>query len=227
MSTSLASTTNGKASTAVVTLNTSAPNVPVRLAVPTQLTGEAVEAVSLAINGIIADAFALYLKTKNFHWHVSGVHFRDFHLLFDTQADAILEAIDPLAERVRKIGGTTLRSISHVSQLQSITDDNDAYVAPEQMILRLLNDNAAIAVKQRAVLELCEQMRDHPTSNLLEDVLDETERRIWFLFEISRDFSAPNGTNGNGTNGTSTNGNGTPANGKPTNGKPTNGKPVS
>lgn len=186
---------NGTASNGaqIATLNASAPNVPPRLAVPTELSGETTEAVSLAVNGIIADAFALYLKTKNFHWHVSGVHFRDFHLLFDTQADEILGAIDPLAERVRKIGGTTLRSISHVSQLQSIGDDNDSYVSPQQMILRLLGDNQNIAVKQRAALELCEQMRDHPTANLLEEVLDATEKRIWFLFEISRDFDAGNG----------------------------------
>ena len=200
MSTTSAPATTDNTTGAIVTTNghTTAPNVPVRLAVPTELTGEAVEAVSLSVNGVIADSFALYLKTKNFHWHVSGVHFRDFHLLFDGQADEIFESIDALAERVRKIGGTTIRSISNVTQLQSISDDNDAYVAPDQMILRLMNDNSSIARKQRAGIELCEKMRDHPTSNLLEDVLDETERRIWFLFEISRDFSDATAVNGNG-----------------------------
>ena len=161
---------------------------PMQLAVPTDLTAANTQAVTEALNGIIADAFALYLKTKNFHWHLSGIHFRDFHLLFDEHADQILESIDPLAERIRKIGGTTIRSISHVSTLQSISDDNDAFVAPQDMIARLLADNRHMATAQRAALELCEEQRDHPTSNLLEEVLDATERRIWFLFEISRDF---------------------------------------
>ena len=172
------------------TLVLKATPTPPALATPTDLSPANVQAVTEAINGVIADAFALYLKTKNFHWHLSGIHFRDFHLLFDEQADQILESIDPLAERVRKIGGTTLRSISHVSRLQSISDDNDALVLPHDMITRLLADNRHLATNQRAALERCEQERDHPTSNLLEEVLDGTERRIWFLFEISRDLDA-------------------------------------
>ena len=171
---------------------------PPALTVPTDLSTANVQAVTEAINGVIADAFALYLKTKNFHWHLSGIHFRDFHLLFDEHAEQILESIDPLAERIRKIGGTTLRSISHVSKLQSISDDNDALVPPHEMIARLLADNRHLATNQRAALELCEQERDHPTSNLLEDVLDGTERRIWFLFEISRDFDTADKAHRNG-----------------------------
>lgn len=184
--------TNGKTAGKAMPANTAtvlkATPAPMQLAVPTDLTAANTQAVTEALNGIIADAFALYLKTKNFHWHLSGIHFRDFHLLFDEHADQILESIDPLAERIRKIGGTTIRSISHVSTLQSISDDNDAFVAPQDMIARLLADNRHMATAQRAALELCEEQRDHPTSNLLEEVLDATERRIWFLFEISRDF---------------------------------------
>ncbi|WP_245706041.1 Dps family protein [Catalinimonas alkaloidigena] len=139
-----------------------------------------------AVNPIIADAFALYLKTKNFHWHLSGPHFRDYHLLFDEQAEAILDSIDPLAERIRRIGGTTLRSISHVHQLQTITDNNEAFVKPLDMVKELLSGNRHIARQMREAMELCDAKRDHPTSNLLQEVLDATERRIWFLFEITQ-----------------------------------------
>ena len=154
------------------------------LATPTDLAPEAVAAVTAAINPLIADAYALYLKTKNFHWHASGLHFRDYHLLFDEQADALLDSTDTLAERVRRIGGTTLRSISHISRLQTIKDDNDDFVLPAQMIQRLLDDNLHIAATQRAAMELCDELRDHPTSNSLQELLDQTERRIWFLFEV-------------------------------------------
>ncbi|MCZ7567177.1 MAG: DNA starvation/stationary phase protection protein [Ardenticatenaceae bacterium] len=158
---------------------------PKSLATPTDLTADEAQAVVEAVNPILADAFALYVKTKNFHWHVAGAHFRDYHLLFDEQAEAILGSIDLLAERVRKVGGTTLRSISHISQLQTISDDNDDYVPPIEMMRRLLADNRHIAKVMREAIEVCENHRDTPTANLLQELLDETERRIWFLFEIS------------------------------------------
>ena len=157
-----------------------------QLATPTDLKPEEAQAVTEAVNPLIADSFALYVKTKNFHWHLTGSHFRDYHLLFDEQAAAIFEAIDPLAERVRKIGGTTIRSISHIGETQTIPDDNDAYVAPGEMIQRLLDDNRHIAEQQRAAIKVCEDNRDSVTANLLQEVLDETERRIWFLFEVAQ-----------------------------------------
>ncbi|MEO6914373.1 MAG: DNA starvation/stationary phase protection protein [Chitinophagaceae bacterium] len=159
---------------------------PRQLATPTDLKPEETEAVVKAVNPLIADAFALYTKTKNFHWHLSGSHFRDYHLLFDEQADVIFESIDILSERVRKVGGTTIRSISHISHLQTIADNNDDFVAPDQMIAELLKDNLHIAHNQRLAIKTTEDNRDTPTSNLLQDQLDATERRIWFLFEVSQ-----------------------------------------
>lgn len=159
---------------------------PSQLATPTDLKPEEVEAVVKAVNPLVADAFALYTKTKNFHWHLSGSHFRDYHLLFDEQADAIFESIDILAERVRRVGGTTIRSISHVSHLQTIADNNEDFVAPDKMIAELLSDNLHIAHNQRLAIKITEDNRDTPTSNLLQDQLDATERRIWFLFEVSK-----------------------------------------
>jgi starvation-inducible DNA-binding protein len=159
---------------------------PKQLATPTDLTPEAVQAVTEAVNPLIADAYALYVKTKNYHWHLASSHFRDYHLLFDEQADEIFESIDPLAERIRRIGGTTIRSITHISQLQTIQDDNNDFVLPEQMIQNLINDNRHIAQMQRSAMELCDQHRDHPTSNLLQEILDQTEKRIWFLYEVSQ-----------------------------------------
>jgi starvation-inducible DNA-binding protein len=157
---------------------------PRPIATPTDLKPEEVQAVVEAVNPLIADSLALYIKTKNFHWHLSGSHFRDYHLLFDEQAETLLASIDPLAERIRKIGGTTIRSISHIGQLQTIQDDNEDYVPPMEMAQRLLNDNRQMAEAQRAAIEICDQNRDTPTGNLLQEVLDETERRIWFLCEI-------------------------------------------
>jgi starvation-inducible DNA-binding protein len=154
------------------------------LTTPTDLRSDAVQAVTEAVNPLIADAFALYVKTKNFHWHLSGPHFRDFHLLFDEQAEVILESIDILAERIRKIGGTTIRSITHVSQLQTIPDDNDEFVSAEDMVRRLMTDNRHMAEQQRAAIAVCDRHGDSPTGNLLQDILDQTERRTWFLFEI-------------------------------------------
>ena len=160
--------------------------VPSALATPTDLSQEEVAAVTAAVNPLIADTLALYLKSKNFHWHLSGVHFRDFHLLFDEHAEVLIESVDILAERIRKIGGTTVRSISHVSELQTIGDDNDDFVPPSAMIRRLLADNQQMAKAQRAAIDVCDENRDSPTGNLLQEILDQTERRIWFLFEIAQ-----------------------------------------
>lgn len=159
---------------------------PPQLATPTDLKPEEVKNVVNAVNPLIADAFALYTKTKNFHWHLSGSHFRDYHLLFDEQADAIFDSIDILSERVRRVGGTTIRSISHISKLQTITDNNADFVPADEMIAELLKDNLHIAKNQRIAIETTEKNRDTPTSNLLQEQLDQTERRIWFLFEVSR-----------------------------------------
>jgi starvation-inducible DNA-binding protein len=158
---------------------------PKQLATPTDLKPEEVRRIVEAINPLIADAFALFTKTKNFHWHIASSHYRDYHKLLDEQASAILDAIDPLAERLRRIGGTTIRSITHISQLQTIEDDNQDFVPPDKMIEELLKDNRHLAQMQRAAIDVCEQNRDTPTSNILQDILDQTERRIWFLYEVS------------------------------------------
>lgn len=153
------------------------------LATPTDLKADEVQQVAESLNHLVADAFALYIKTKNFHWHVSGEHFRDYHLLFDEQAASILDSIDVIAERVRKIGGKTLHSVGEVSELQTIQDDDEEFVSAEQMLERLLNDNRQVSSNIRQAAEVAEQNRDLPTANILEEILDETERRIWFLFE--------------------------------------------
>ncbi len=159
---------------------------PAQLATPTDLSQEGVKAIAEAVNGLVADAFALYVKTKNFHWHLSGSHFRDYHLLFDEQADQIFATIDPLAERIRKIGGTTIRSIGHIGALQSIQDDNNDFVSPLEMVQQLMADNKAMATAMRATHEICEDNKDIATASELEVFIDETERRTWFLFEITR-----------------------------------------
>jgi starvation-inducible DNA-binding protein len=163
-----------------------APN----LDTPTDLDDKAVTEISKALNGILADAFALYLKTKNFHWHVSGPHFRDYHLMLDEHADAIFATTDPLAERVRKISGTTLRSIGHISELQSIKDNDEPFVGPNEMLRELMNDNKAVAAAMRKAHKLCDEHEDVATASLLEVYIDETERRTWFLFEASRKADA-------------------------------------
>ena len=163
---------------------------PPQLSTPTDLTPEQAKAVTDAVNPLIADAFALYAKTKNFHWHLSGPRFRDLHLLFDKQATQVLESIDPMVERLRKIGGTSIRSLSHVGTLQTIHDDNDEFVGPQEMVHRLLLDNRHIAQQIRAAAEVADDNKDIATSNLLETFLDDAERRTWFLFEISRDDEA-------------------------------------
>lgn len=156
------------------------------LAVPTDISENGVKAIASAVNGLCADAFALYVKTKNFHWHMSGPHFRDYHLLLDEQADQIEDSIDPLAERVRKLGQTTLRSIGHIGKLQSIKDNDEPFVSPGDMLKELEADNRAMASAMRKAHELCDDNQDAATAGLLETFIDETERRAWFLFEAGR-----------------------------------------
>jgi len=153
---------------------------------PTDLAPEGVAKICAELNAIIADGFALYLKTKNFHWHVSGPHFRDYHLLLDEQADQIFASIDPLAERVRKLGGETLRSISHISKIQTIKDNNEEFVSPLDMLRELMEDNKHIAAAMRKCHDTSDDIGDAGTGGLLETTIDETERRTWFLFEASR-----------------------------------------
>jgi starvation-inducible DNA-binding protein len=139
-----------------------------------------------ALNALLADVFALYLKTKNFHWHVSGPHFRDYHLLLDEQADQIFAISDAIAERVRKIGATTVRSIGHVAKLQRIADNDADYVEPQDMLAELREDNRALVASMQAAHDLCEEAHDVATTSLLEVWIDEAQRRIWFLFEATR-----------------------------------------
>ena len=159
---------------------------PTELATKTDLAAKESQAVTEAINPLVADLFALYIKTKNFHWHLAGSHFRDYHLLFDEHADQIFDGIDLLAERVRRVGGTTIRSVSHVSQLQTIADDNDEFVAPRDMIHRLMEDNAHLAHAQREAHDVCDRCHDYATASILETLIDEAERRTWFLFEVEQ-----------------------------------------
>ena len=153
---------------------------------PTDLPPAAVEKLSTALNTLLADAFVLYVKTKNFHWHVSGRHFRDYHLLLDEQSEAIFATTDQLAERVRKIGGTTLRSIGQISKLQTIHDNDEEYFPPREMLRELMEDNKHMAAAMRMAHQLADDNEDSGTAGLLETFIDETERRTWFLFEASR-----------------------------------------
>jgi starvation-inducible DNA-binding protein len=153
---------------------------------PTDMPRAAVDKISTALNTLLADAFALYVKTKNFHWHVSGRHFRDYHLLLDQQSDDIFATTDQLAERVRKLGGTTLRSIGQIGKLQTINDNNESYVPPREMMRELMEDNKHMAAAMRKAHKLCDDHEDSGTAGLLETFIDETERRTWFLFEASR-----------------------------------------
>ena len=156
------------------------------LATRTDLSAAATKDVSGAMNGILADVFALYLKTKNFHWHMSGPHFRDYHLLLDEQADQLFAMTDPIAERVRKIGGSTLTSIGHISRTQRVLDNDAAYVEPHDMLAELRDDNKELAARLREAHNVCDEHRDVATASLIEVWIDETERRTWFLFEASR-----------------------------------------
>jgi starvation-inducible DNA-binding protein len=159
---------------------------PARLDTPTDLSSDAVREVSAALNALLADTFALYLKTKNFHWHMSGPHFRDYHLLLDEQADQLENSIDILAERVRRIGGTTIRSIGHIAKLQRIKDNDKDYVPAIDMLLELMNDNKAHIRHMRKAHEVADKHEDVATASFLEVFIDEAEKRCWFLFEASR-----------------------------------------
>ncbi len=156
------------------------------LITPTDLKADATRDVSGAMNAILADVFALYLKTKNFHWHMSGPHFRDYHLLFDEQGDQLFAMTDPIAERIRKLGGTTIRSIGHIARLQRVADNDAPYVEPEDMLAELREDNQTLAARLREAHGVCEEYEDVATASLIEVWIDETERRTWFLFEAGR-----------------------------------------
>ena len=152
---------------------------------PTDLPEGAVNKISAALNTLLADAFALYVKTKNFHWHVSGPHFRDYHLLLDEQAEQIFAMTDPLAERVRKVGGLTIHSVGEIGRLQHILDNDADFVVPHDMLAALRDDNRTLLAELRTAHDVCDEHGDVGTTSLLEVWIDETERRIWFLFEAT------------------------------------------
>jgi len=156
------------------------------LITPTDLGTNAPENIAGSMNAILADVFALYVKTKNFHWHMSGPHFRDYHLLLDEQADQLYAMTDPIAERIRTTGGSTLRSIGHIARMQRILDNDADYVDPLDMLAELREDNAALTGRLREIHEVIDNLRDIATASLIENWIDETERRVWFLFESTR-----------------------------------------
>src|SRR5439155_9674388 len=156
------------------------------LATPTDLTRSATKDIAGAMNAILADVFALYLKTKNFHWHMSGPHFCDYHLLLDEHGDQLFAMTDPIAERIRKIGGLTIKSIGHISRTQRVLDNDAEYVEPLDMIAELAEDNKTLAARLREAHNVCDEHRDVATASLIEVWIDETERRTWFLSEIKR-----------------------------------------
>ena len=158
----------------------------VSLRTPTDLSADATRDISGALNALLADMFALYLKTKNFHWHMSGAHFRDYHLLMDEQAEQIFATTDSIAERVRKIGGSTLRSIGHIARLQRVLDNDAEYVTPLDMLAELRDDNKQLAARLREAHGLCDEHGDVASASLIEIWIDEAERRAWFLFETTR-----------------------------------------
>ena len=156
------------------------------LATPTDLKPAATKDIAGAMNAVLADVFALYLKTKNFHWHMSGPHFRDYHLLLDEQADQLFAMTDAIAERVRKVGGSTLRSIGQISHMQRVQDNDADYVEPQDMLAEVREDNKELAARLREAHNVCEEHRDIATASPIEVWIDETERRTWFLFEAAR-----------------------------------------
>ena len=157
----------------------------------TDLGAEATKDLAGALNALLADLFALYVKTKNFHWHVSGPHFRDYHLLLDEQAEQIFAVTDPVAERVRKLGGTTLHSIGQIARLQRIKDNDAEFVSPQDMLAELRDDNLRLISQMRETHSVCDERRDVATASLLEVWIDEAERRVWFLFEATRRGDEP------------------------------------
>ncbi|WP_275590595.1 DNA starvation/stationary phase protection protein [Pseudomonas sp. DP-17] len=156
------------------------------MATPSDLSKNATRDLSAALNRLLADVFALYLKTKNFHWHVSGPHFRDYHLLLDDHATEIFAMTDAIAERTRKIGGNSIRSIGHIAKLKRILDNDAEFVQPLDMLAELQEDNKALTSYMREVHDLCDEYHDIATASLIENWIDETEQRTWFLFETSR-----------------------------------------
>jgi starvation-inducible DNA-binding protein len=156
------------------------------LILSSDLPGEAIRDISGGLNALLADTFVLYLKTKNFHWHMSGPHFRDYHLLLDDHGDQLFAMTDDIAERVRKIGGTTIRSIGHISRLQRIADNDADFVTPADMLSELHDDEKALTLSMKAVHTLCEDTGDVATASLLENWIDQSQRRSWFLFEATR-----------------------------------------
>lgn len=161
-------------------------HVNAALATPTDLAPEGVAAISAELRGLLADVFALYVKTKNFHWHMSGPHFRDYHLLLDEQSEQIFGMTDDVAERARKIGGTTLHSISDIAKHQRLQDNNEEFVAPGNMLAELASDNQQLTRSLRSTHAVCDEHNDVATASLIENWIDETERRTWFLFEASK-----------------------------------------
>jgi len=166
-------------------MTTAKPSTP-RLRTPTDLGADATKDLSAALNAVLADSFALYMKTKNFHWHMSGPHFRDYHLLLDEHSDQIFATTDVIAERVRKIGGNTLRSIGDIARQTRIADNDAPYVAPDDMLAELRDDNQRVITAMREAHDLCDEHNDVATASLLENFIDEAERRVWFLYEIGR-----------------------------------------
>jgi starvation-inducible DNA-binding protein len=156
------------------------------LATPSDISEKGTRDLTAALNQLLADVFALYLKTKNFHWHISGPHFRDYHLLLDDHATEIFAMTDPIAERIRKLGGSTLKSIGHIARSQRILDNDADYVQPLDMLAELQDDNKTLSSHMRTVHDLCDEHRDIATASLIENWIDETEQRTWFLFETSR-----------------------------------------
>jgi starvation-inducible DNA-binding protein len=156
------------------------------LTTPTDLTRSATKDIAGAMNAILADVFALYLKTKNFHWHMSGPHFRDYHLLLDEHSDQLFAMTDPIAERIRKLGGLTIKSIGQIARIQRVLDNDADYVEPSDMIAELAEDNQTLAARLREAHNVCDEHRDVATASLIEGWIDETERRTWFLSEIKR-----------------------------------------
>jgi starvation-inducible DNA-binding protein len=156
------------------------------LATPSDLDTAAVKDIAGSLNALLADVFALYIKTKNFHWHMSGPHFRDYHLLLDDHGDQLFAMTDEIAERVRKIGGTTIRSVGHIARLQRVLDNDADFVTPADMLSELREDEKAMTLRMRAVHDLCDQGGDVATASLLENWIDQSQRRSWFLFEATR-----------------------------------------
>lgn len=159
---------------------------PARLATPTDLRADQVRAIVDSVNPLVADAYALYIKTKSFHWHVYGKNFRDYHRLFDEQADSIFSSIDILGERVRKLGMVTIRNIADIKDLSKISDCTELSLSPDKMIAELLSDNKSVAKSMRSAIEVCERNGDKVTSNIIQSLMDEVEKRIWFLFELTQ-----------------------------------------